>query len=318
MSKFCGECGESTTVHSPSAGEFLHEFIGHYVALEGKLWSTLKLLMFRPGQLTAEFLRGRRVRYVNPLRLYLTLSLVLFALIKIVGIELPQVNIDEHLFGVSYRHTVSGQTPSGKPEHATLSINFREVDDPLTGEKAADSPSWTGQAIATLNNVNTHWADNLERFLTEPDKAKNDVLNHGFLANLPYMLILSLPLFALYLKLIYFRTNRNYGAHLVFALHANAFAFALASMMIIIPGNAGWVVLSIYDAAELQLSSPWDYFQLFPVLWLLCYLPVAMHRVYGGTSAATLMRWLILICVHVSVVAMLVVAAEVIGILNRS
>ena len=60
----------------------MHEFIGHYVAVEGKLWRTLKLLIFRPGQLTLEFLRGCRVPYINPLRLYLTMSLVVFALIK--------------------------------------------------------------------------------------------------------------------------------------------------------------------------------------------------------------------------------------------
>jgi hypothetical protein len=42
---FCSHCGESTHPHPPSAGEFLHEFVGHYVALEGKLWRTLRTLL---------------------------------------------------------------------------------------------------------------------------------------------------------------------------------------------------------------------------------------------------------------------------------
>ena len=59
---------------SAHAGEFLHEFVGHYVALEGTLWRTLGLLLRHPGRLTREYLDGRRRRYVLPLRLYLTAS----------------------------------------------------------------------------------------------------------------------------------------------------------------------------------------------------------------------------------------------------
>ena len=81
--------------HSPSAGEFIHEFIGHYVALEGKLWQTLTLLLSRPGQLTVDYMCGRRVPTINPLRLYLTLSLVMFGLIKLFGVDLPRINFDD-------------------------------------------------------------------------------------------------------------------------------------------------------------------------------------------------------------------------------
>ena len=73
--KFCPECGQETALHPPTLGEFLHEFVGHYVALEGALWRTLRLLLTRPGRLTREYLEGRRRRYVLPLRLYLTCQL---------------------------------------------------------------------------------------------------------------------------------------------------------------------------------------------------------------------------------------------------
>jgi hypothetical protein len=35
--RFCGACGQETALHPPTLGEFLHEFVGHYVALEGAL-----------------------------------------------------------------------------------------------------------------------------------------------------------------------------------------------------------------------------------------------------------------------------------------
>jgi hypothetical protein len=62
--RYCPQCGQETTLHPPSVAEFAHEFVGHYVALEGPLWKTLGLLLFRPGRLTSEYLRGRRRRYV--------------------------------------------------------------------------------------------------------------------------------------------------------------------------------------------------------------------------------------------------------------
>jgi len=57
--RFCAACGQETAVHAPTLDEFLHEFVGHYVAFEGALWRTMGLLMFRPGRLTREYLAGR-------------------------------------------------------------------------------------------------------------------------------------------------------------------------------------------------------------------------------------------------------------------
>ena len=59
---------------------FLHEATHEFLHLDGKIFQTLKRLVTKPGALTADFLRGRRARYISPLRLYLTCSLVYFAL----------------------------------------------------------------------------------------------------------------------------------------------------------------------------------------------------------------------------------------------
>lgn len=82
---YCPHCGQDTAGHAPSFLEFVHEFIGHYIALEGRLWRTLIKLFFLPGELTKEYLRGRKLRYVLPLRLYLTASFLFFLLVKVIG-----------------------------------------------------------------------------------------------------------------------------------------------------------------------------------------------------------------------------------------
>ena len=83
---YCSNCGQATALHPPTFFEFFHEFITHYVALEGKLWKTLWLLFFKPAELTREYRQGRKQRYISPLRLYITASFLFFLVIKIAGV----------------------------------------------------------------------------------------------------------------------------------------------------------------------------------------------------------------------------------------
>jgi hypothetical protein len=313
--KFCSACGESLVVHAPSAYEFIHEFVGHFVALEGKLWSTLRLLVLKPGALTLEFLRGRRVPFVNPLRMYLTMSLIVFALIKLFGIDLPQVYMEDKAYGVRYVHDLFNPENPKKPRTVTLDITVKEVAE--SDSSSLNDFKSLPDLIASLESVNATWANNIKTFMRKPPHEKNEILNHGFLANLPYMLIGALPLFALYLKLMYLGSGRRYGEHLVFALHFSTFVFLLASAMILLPGNFAWLVAMVYSGA-FRLISAWDCLQLMFVLWGLVYLPVALRRVYGGTRWANGARALVLSTVHFAVIVMLVAAAELIPILKHA
>jgi hypothetical protein len=58
--------------------DFAHEAVHEFLHLDGKILNTVRLLVFKPGQLTKDFVEGRRARYISPLRLYLTFSLVFF------------------------------------------------------------------------------------------------------------------------------------------------------------------------------------------------------------------------------------------------
>lgn len=91
--RHCPNCGQATHLHAPTLFEFVHEFVSHYVALEGALWRSLWALLARPGHLTREYLAGRRLHYVLPLRLFLTLSFLFFLLIKVLGLG-PQVQVE--------------------------------------------------------------------------------------------------------------------------------------------------------------------------------------------------------------------------------
>lgn len=77
---YCWRCGQKHKHHDPSLHDLVHEFIHEFLHLDGKILATMKALVLRPGTLSAEFLAGRRARYIGPVRLYLTLSLIFFLL----------------------------------------------------------------------------------------------------------------------------------------------------------------------------------------------------------------------------------------------
>jgi hypothetical protein len=82
--RFCQDCGQKATGVHLGLHDVWHEALHEFAHVDGKILLTLKLLLFHPGALTQEFLRGRRARYVAPLRLYLTCSLLFFGLAALV------------------------------------------------------------------------------------------------------------------------------------------------------------------------------------------------------------------------------------------
>ena len=75
--------------------DLLHEGVHEFAHLDGKIFQTLDLLLFKPGELTAEFFRGRRARYIPPLRLYLVCSLLFFALSRLGSVTVHHHPADE-------------------------------------------------------------------------------------------------------------------------------------------------------------------------------------------------------------------------------
>ena len=79
--QYCSACGQKAAHSDVTLRELAHDAFHEFAHLDNsKIAQTLKLLLFKPGELTAELLRGRRVRYIPPLRLYLVCSLLFFAL----------------------------------------------------------------------------------------------------------------------------------------------------------------------------------------------------------------------------------------------
>lgn len=80
---FCHACGQKAVHAEIRLHDFFHEAFDEFLHFDGKIFETLRVLLTKPGMLTSEFLSGRRARYLSPVRLYLTCSLLFFVLAAI-------------------------------------------------------------------------------------------------------------------------------------------------------------------------------------------------------------------------------------------
>ncbi len=77
--RYCAHCGQDAHV-SLSIRHFVGEFVEGMFHFDSTFWRTFLPLLFRPGFLTEQYLNGKRKSYAPPLRSYLVLSLIYFAL----------------------------------------------------------------------------------------------------------------------------------------------------------------------------------------------------------------------------------------------
>jgi hypothetical protein len=270
--RFCPHCGQQTTLHPPSVTEFVHEFVGHYVALEGPLWSTLRLLVLRPGRLTREYLDGRRRRYVLPLRLYLSASFLFFLAFKLFsGYEGPTFTA-----GPPSRNAASAASApaAASADHERTIIVTRKGIEVASGARVAaaeqeafDASACGGRASRPCGWFERRSVEASRRWVADPNK-EAAAFGGRWLHIAPYAVFLMLPVFSALLALAYRNRRMLFGEHLVFSLHTHTLWFLAGFLSVLLP-------LSL--APWLFLAMPF-------------YFVVSQRTVYGGRWWATLVR----------------------------
>ncbi|MBW0007623.1 MAG: DUF3667 domain-containing protein, partial [Sphingomonas sp.] len=81
---YCSTCGQKAHVHRSIRG-FFQDFIAGLFNFEGKLWRTLPMLAWRPGEMTRRYIAGERARFISPVALYLFTVFAMFATLNFTG-----------------------------------------------------------------------------------------------------------------------------------------------------------------------------------------------------------------------------------------
>ena len=76
--RFCQVCGQENIVPHESFWSMVHHFFADITHFDGKFFSTVGILVRKPGFLSAEYVKGRRNSYLNPVRMYVFTSALFF------------------------------------------------------------------------------------------------------------------------------------------------------------------------------------------------------------------------------------------------
>ncbi len=193
MGAFCHGCGaKAAGARDLSIRHFASELFQEVTSLEhSKILRTLGALLFRPGLLSAEYFSARRVRYVRPLALCLTI----FALNLIVFSAGQEVS----LFDV--------HRPTGQEREAVQRRNGSI--EGLNATRIEAEAARRGVSVRSLQrSINERWAQNAS------------------LMQIPQILLMTLVLLLAHLF-----SHRYLAEHFVFSLHFISFQVLTTMMM---------------------------------------------------------------------------------------
>lgn len=265
---FCPKCGQKTRSPRGHFRVLLGDFFNSWLGADAKLWPTIWRLLRHPGALTLDYREGRRTRYLSPLRIYFFFTILFFLSLSLT------------------------------PNRGAI---FSTTDS--SGEVAVETTLFQGAVTEALPLQET-WLGGLlhERLMRSakeldsmPLEQANKVVAGHIIANLPIALFLCLPIMALALRVVFWKSKQIFFDHFMFTLHFVAFFFAgllvvrlfsiLPWISVVAPGVVLAFVLwqPIYFVRALKVSTGRGYLAgFFTGIWLVLVLLPTMLGVLLG------------------------------------
>ncbi len=316
---WCHRCGQEAHDPMQRFRGALRDLFEHVLHFDGRLWHTLLPLYFRPGFLTRDYLAGRRVRYVAPLRLMFFLAVIAFFVLRLNVESNPLQTGAADTGRYAAAHSVAGVERLHQSERARIDAALRKPGLPAPAQVLLQTARWQDDAAAdrrlaelgapesAASSASTRssvaqarlgplsapgdpraaWL--LEHLRTRLQAGLNDPRQWllGVLHLLPQTMLVLLPLFALVLKLVLYDKRRLYMEHLLVALHSHAFVFL------------DLIVLVALDALQALARPHWPVLATIPGgiatlagWWLLIYPLLMQKRVYGQRWGGAIVAYL--------------------------
>lgn len=208
--KFCPECGQANIETRENFFHLVGHFISDYLHFDNKFFKSLLYLFTKPGFLTRQYWEGKRVRYIQPLRLFFFIT-VIFVLVTTsfyhrFGDELKSRMIHSDSTFIKYDTTrLAGLNDSTE-------IYVPSAKDTLTVKEIKESKVKEARMLK---------------------KMRSGV--DSFFIYLKYVMFFLLPVYALLFKLLYIRRKTFYVDQLVYVMHLQSFAFCVLMILLFLP-----------------------------------------------------------------------------------
>ncbi|MDX6188015.1 DUF3667 domain-containing protein [Flavobacterium sp. FlaQc-52] len=284
--KFCPNCGQE---NSDTRKTFHHLFIHFFEDLthyENAFWKTIRNLLFKPSTLTKEYLSGKRLSYLAPVRLYIFISFITFLLIALFP---NKVSEDFNKNAKVLSAEIAKTDKNSKDEELKISSNYldmrpmKEIDSiqqyGKEKEKLSEFEYW---AYSKVYNITKHYSKKeiFEKFI------------ESFIHNIPKILFIIMPFFAFLLWLFHNKKKWYYFDHGIFTLHY--FSFLL--LMFLILFSITKIIGLFGENSPLSFIS--NITNFVGVIWMCYYFYPAHHRFYGESRIVSFVKSVMLFIVN--------------------
>jgi hypothetical protein len=215
---FCHHCGQKKLGHHDfTLRHLIVDSFADYFHFDGKFFTTLKSMFLHPGQMTNEFLAGKRVKFIQPFKLFLFISILYFIVIGFSGHSKIKHESAVDTIAETTADT-SGNLKFAVSLPGAQSISIDKARE-IVARKGID---------ATVDSLSpgAGWFSRLlsKRILINAIEGPERVMEK-FVHNSSKVVFILIPLMALLMKLLYLQKKKLYFDHLIFALHFHAMLF---------------------------------------------------------------------------------------------
>ncbi|WP_138434095.1 DUF3667 domain-containing protein [Winogradskyella algicola] len=324
--KFCPHCGQKTN-DELTLGVLFYNTISNYFSFDARFLKSFIPLMFRPGYLAKEFIRGKRLLYLHPAQMYLFISVVFFFIFsftarkqsdvinkelkKTFDKEITEINdsieakknesindandketleINKALVEVTSEEVDSIKRTNKNQKNINSPFNFNQVEiDSLINANVSDDEIYRYMGL----NDDDGWLTRkfYEKSLKFYKSREGGNILRAFYDTIPIAMFFLLPLFALFIKLLYFRKG-PYAHHLVFSFYFFSFLFMVFSIIFginyiwDIPDGIDWLIaLSTFVYLMVALKRFYD--QGWFITWFKCSVATFTFLAFVTPLAAT-------------------------------
>ena len=84
IKRFCPDCGQENTESRKSFHYIFSHFFKDFTHYDNAFWRTIYNLLFKPAALSKAYMSGKRLYYLDPIRLYIFISFTTFFITRII------------------------------------------------------------------------------------------------------------------------------------------------------------------------------------------------------------------------------------------
>lgn len=269
--RFCPNCGQENIETRQSFKHLFTHFFEDLTHYDNAFWKTIKYLLFKPAKLTTEYLSGKRLYFVPPVRLYLFISFITFLIPSLLP-ETDQEVSDGKKIEVKEEKKEALKNDNNVKTFSVLGAQkYSSIHEMDSIQKTLPKEQRMG--------IIQHWL--VENAITlNQTKTKEEIkekFGESLVHNLPKAIFIYLPIFGFWLWIFHNKKRWLFFDHSIFTLHYIGFlllSFTIYSIMeygiSLIPNTDISEIISILNSFATSI-------------WAIMYFYKAHQIMYGET-----------------------------------